>query len=345
MMKKKLLLLVLALVMAVTTACSNTGNKETDKQGQEQQEQAVVYPITVKDQLGREVVIEEKPETIVSGYYISTSLLIALGQKDKLVGVEAKAGSRPIYSLSAPEIMQLPNVGTAKEFDLEGCAELNPDLVILPAKLKDVIPSLEQLGITVLAVKPEDQDLLEEAVEFLGKATDSEKRADELLQYIDTNMEKLEKALNGVSRPKVYMAGNSSFLSTAGPAMYQNSLIVNAGGENVARDLTDNYWAEISYEQLLTWNPEYIVLAADADYTVESVLADQNLAECDAVVNGRVYQFPSNIESWDSPVPGSTLGNLWLASVLHPEQYPVGQYEQAVTEFYETFYGFTPEKK
>lgn len=345
MMKKKLLLLVLVFVMAVTTACGNTGNKETDKQGQEQQEQAIAYPITVTDQLGREVVIEEKPETIVSGYYISTSLLIALGQKDKLVGVEAKAGSRPIYSLSAPEIIELPNVGTAKEFDLEGCAALNPDLVILPAKLKDVIPSLEQLGITVLAVKPEDQDLLEAAVEFLGKATDSVKKADELLQYIDTKMDELEKALNGTSRPKVYMAGNSSLLSTAGPAMYQNSLMVNAGGENVAKDLTDNYWAEISYEQLLTWNPEYIVLAADADYTVESVIADPNLAECDAVVNGQVYQFPSDIESWDSPVPGSVLGNLWLASVLHPEQYPAGQYEQAAADFYETFYGFTPEKK
>lgn len=60
--------------------------------------------------------------------------------QNELVGVEAKADKRNIYSLSAPEIQALPSIGTAKEFDLEGCAALAPDLVIVPAKLKDSIP-------------------------------------------------------------------------------------------------------------------------------------------------------------------------------------------------------------
>lgn len=101
---------------------------------------AVTYPLTVTDQLGREVTIETEPKTLASGYYISTSLLIALGVQDELVGVEAKADKRTIYSLSAPELQSLPSIGTAKEFDLEGCAALTPDLVIVPAKLKDSIP-------------------------------------------------------------------------------------------------------------------------------------------------------------------------------------------------------------
>lgn len=77
------------------------------------------YPVTVTDQAGREVVIEEEPQKLVSGYYISTSLLIALGLEDRLVGIEAKADTRPVYQLSAPELLELPSVGTAKEFDLE----------------------------------------------------------------------------------------------------------------------------------------------------------------------------------------------------------------------------------
>ena len=51
--------------------------------------------------------------------------MIALGLDDKLVGVEAKADKRNIYKLSAPELTSLPSVGTAKEFDLEGCAALS----------------------------------------------------------------------------------------------------------------------------------------------------------------------------------------------------------------------------
>ena len=89
-------------------------------------ETAVTYPLTVTDQLGREVTIETEPKTLASGYYISTSLLIALGVQDELVGVEAKADKRTLYSLSAPELQSLPSIGTAKEFDLEGCAALTP---------------------------------------------------------------------------------------------------------------------------------------------------------------------------------------------------------------------------
>src|SRR5690606_8944809 len=97
-------------------------------------EESKFEKVIITDHLGREVTIEEKPERIVSGYYITSSMLIALGLEDNMVGIEAKANSRPIYSLAAPQLLDLPNVGTAKEFNLEGCVALEPDLVILPVK-------------------------------------------------------------------------------------------------------------------------------------------------------------------------------------------------------------------
>lgn len=301
------------------------------------------YPLTLVDQAGREVVIEKEPETIISNYYISTSMLIALDQDEKLVGVENNAELRPVYELSAPQILELPGMGTVKEFDLERCAQLNPDLVILPAKLKDMCDALEQLDIPVLIVMPESEELLSECIDLLGKATNSSERADSLNQFIDGQLSQLKEAVKNTEKPSAYLSGNSSFLKTAGPAMYQNNLLVNGGAENVAAELSDSYWAEISYEQLLAWNPDYIVMAADAKYSKEDLLADEALSGCTAIQQENVIQIPNSIESWDSPVPGSVLGSLWLASVLHPEEYSAEQYEQAVTEFYETFYGFTPE--
>ena len=49
---------------------------------------------------------------------------------------------------------------------------------------------------------------------------------------------------------------------SAGAKMYQNTLIENAGGVNVAAEIDDNYWAEVSYEQILKWDPDYIILTA-----------------------------------------------------------------------------------
>ena len=298
-----------------------------------------VYPVTVTDQAGREVTIEKEPSSIVSGYYISSSLLIALGLKDKVVGIEAKADKRPIYKLAAPELTELPNVGTAKEFNLETCAALSPDLVILPMKLKDAAQSLTDLGIAVLLVNPESQDLLTEMINTIATATNTNSEAAKLLAYIDSQKAILTSALSGVEPESVYLAGNSSFLSTAGPSMYQSSIIELAGGKNAADSITDTYWAEISYEQLLAWDPSYIIIASDAEYTVDDVMNDPNLAECTAVKNSHVYAIPGDVEALDSPVPAGILASVWLAGILHPDQVPTDTYTTEMTNYYETFYG------
>ena len=304
-------------------------------------ETAAQYPVTVTDHAGREVTIEAEPQKLVSGYYISTSLLIALDLDEKMVGIEAKANKRAIYSLAAPELIALPNVGTAKEFDLEGCVALEPDLVILPLKLKNAAATLEGLGIDVLLVNPENQELLTSMIHMIAAATNTEDKAAELLGFTATQEAYLAQTLAGAAAPSVYLAGNSSMLSTAGNAMYQSDMIRLAGGVNVAAAIEDAYWVEIDYEQLLAWNPEYIILASDASYTVEDVMADPILADCAAVVNGHVYQMPGKAEAWDSPVPSGILGALWLANVLHADLLTDDDYAAKVDEYYETFYGFT----
>ena len=328
---------------AETAEEENTEEKNTEEEtaAEQEQEEKQQYPMALTDQAGREVVLEKEPEKLVSGYYISSSLLIALGLEDKLVGIEAKADKRAIYKFSAPQLIELPNVGTAKEFDLEGCIALEPDLVILPMKLKEAAAALEEIGIPVLLVNPEDQELLTEMINLIAEATNTEERAQQLLDFTRTQEENLEKVLEKAQKPLVYLAGNSSFLSTAGDAMYQSDMIRIAGGSNAAASITDAYWVEISYEQLLTWDPEYIILASDADYTVEDVLADPNLAECQAVANKNVYQMPGKAEAWDSPVPSGILGAVWLANVLHDDLFTEADSAALIDEYYETFYEFT----
>lgn len=352
---KKLTSLLLVLAMLLTlAACSQDGKPDastpTTTEATVPTTEATVpettaalshYPITVTDHAGREVVIEEEPEKLVSGYYISTSLLIALDLEERLVGIEAKANKRAIYALAAPELIDLPNVGTAKEFDLEGCAALEPDLVILPIKLKSAVEPLEGLGIDVLLVNPENQELLTGMIHMIAAATNTEDKAEALLSFTAAQESYLSEALAGAETPSVYLAGNSSLLSTAGNAMYQSDMIRLAGGVNVAAEIQDAYWVEIDYEQLLTWNPDYIILASDATYTVEDVLADPNLADCAAVVSGNVYQLPNKAEAWDSPVPSGILGALWLANVLHSELLTDADCADRIDEYYETFYHFT----
>lgn len=337
-MKKLVSLLLIISFLISFSGCSapqskNEGNASAD-----------VYPVTLTDHAGREVILEEEPQRLISCYYITTSLLMALDLDEKLVGIENDPELRPIYELSNPDLLDLPWVGTAKTLDLEACAALEPDLVILPLRLKDSAVILEDLGMDVLLVNPESQELLTEMIQMVAKACNRESKAEALLGFLSEKEAYLHAVLGDADAPSVYLSGNSNFLSTAGDAMYQADMIRLAGGRNVAAELSDTYWAEIDYEQLLTWNPDYIILASSAKYTVEDVLNDPNLADCSAVVNGNVFQIPADAEAWDSPVPGSILGALWLANILHPELLTDTNCTEMMDDYYETFYQFTYSK-
>ncbi len=314
---------------------SQTNESETEEIPQEDG-----FPVTITDHLDREVTIEEKPQKLVSGYYVSTSMLISLGLKDNVVGIEAKAETRPIYQLAAPEFLELPNVGTAKEFNLEGCIALEPDLVILPVSLREQTVGLEEIGINVIYVNPESQILLEEAYIAIGTATGTKERAEEIIAYAYDSLDALNTKLADEDKQTVYLGGNSDFLSTAGAKMYQNTMIENANCINVAADIEDTYWANVSNEQILAYNADNIILAAAAQYTVDDVINNANISAVSAVQNSKVYAMPSNIEAWDSPVPSAFLGSLWIASNVYPELYSLEEFESTVSDFYSKYYGF-----
>ncbi len=358
---KKILAVLLTSVMLFATACSSGAKtsevSETTSErpretscppgGEAEHEMdfiddsEVTYPVTIVDQTGREVVIEEEPQSLVSSYYITSSLFIALGVDDKMVGIESSPEKRPIYALSSPELLELPTVGSPKEFDFEACVALEPDLVVLPTRLSDAADELEALDIDVILVNPENEEGLIEMINIVSIVTNSVETADRLIYFIENVKFELNEALTGIDPVSVYLGGNSSFLSTASSGMYQSDMIALAGGSNVGSEIDDTYWVEVSYEQILAWNPEYIILAANAEYTVEDILNDESLSICDAVINGNVYKLPSDAEAWDSPVPGCVLGSLWLASVLYPDSISEERCNEIIEEFYETFYGFS----
>lgn len=277
-------------------------------------------------------------QKIVSGYYISTSACIALGLKDRMVGIENKI--IPIYDLAAPEFAGLPKVGTAKQFDLETCLSLEPDLVILPKKLKDAAETLSQHDIPVLLVNPENQEQLVDMLELIGRATGTEATAQALAAMYEQGAQELAGLLPAdAQRPTVYMAGNGSYLTTAPKDMYQATLIRMGGGVNAADELPGDSWTEVSYEQLLAMDPQVILLPSDASYTVDDVLSDAQLSDVSAVKDGHVYAMPGAFEAWDSPVPSCVLGSKWIMAVLHPDLYSMDRLRTDAAAFYQVFYG------
>lgn len=343
----KWLAMLLAVVMVLSFAACG---QEPAPAPQPEPTSDVTYPVTVKDMAGREVTLEKQPERIVSGYYISSSACIALGLTDKMVGIEDKSAKRPIYKLAAPALIDLPNVGSAKAFDLEACIATEPDLVILPMKQKDTAQTLQEMGIATLLVLPESHEQLIEMFTLIGTATNTVKQAEKLISYYNTKLSAVTELTRDIlddEKPVVYLGSTSDILRTAPREMYQASLITTAGGKNAGDVLEGSSWTDIDNETFLTMNPDIIVIPTDnfavssPDYTAEDVMNNPTFSDVTAVKNGAVYQMPVGYEAWDSPVPSGILGTLWMLKTLHPELYPAEQFAADVNEFYTVFYGFS----
>ncbi len=343
----KWLAMLLAVVMVLSFAACG---QEPAPAPQPEPTTDVTYPVTVKDMAGREVTLEKQPERIVSGYYISSSACIALGLTDKMVGIEDKSAKRPIYKLAAPALIDLPNVGSAKAFDLEACIATEPDLVILPMKQKDTAQTLQEMGIATLLVLPESHEQLIEMFTLIGTATNTVKQAEKLISYYNTKLSTVTELTRDIpddEKPVVYLGSTSDILRTAPREMYQASLITTAGGKNAGDVLEGSSWTDIDNETFLTMNPDIIVIPTDnfavssPDYTAEDVMNNPTFSDVTAVKNGAVYQMPVGYEAWDSPVPSGILGTLWMLKTLHPELYPAEQFAADVNEFYTVFYGFS----
>ena len=343
----KWLAMLLAVVMVLSFAACG---KEPAPAPQPEPTTDVTYPVTVKDMAGREVTLEKQPERIVSGYYISSSACIALGLTDKMVGIEDKSAKRPIYKLAAPALIDLPNVGSAKAFDLEACIATEPDLVILPMKQKDTAQTLQEMGIATLLVLPESHEQLIEMFTLIGTATNTVKQAEKLISYYNTKLSAVTELTRDIpddEKPVVYLGSTGDILRTAPREMYQASLITTAGGKNAGDVLEGSSWTDIDNETFLTMNPDIIVIPTDnfavssPDYTAEDVMNNPTFSDVTAVKNSAVYQMPVGYEAWDSPVPSGILGTLWMLKTLHPELYPAEQFAADADEFYSTFYGFS----
>ncbi len=343
----KWLAMLLAVVMVLSFAACG---QEPAPAPQPEPMTDVTYPVTVKDMAGREVTLEKQPERIVSGYYISSSACIALGLTDKMVGIEDKSAKRPIYKLAAPALIDLPNVGSAKAFDLEACIATEPDLVILPMKQKDTAQTLQEMGIATLLVLPESHEQLIEMFTLIGTATNTVKQAEKLISYYNTKLSAVTELTRDIpddQKPVVYLGSTSDILRTAPREMYQASLITTAGGKNAGDVLEGSSWTDIDNETFLTMNPDIIVIPTDnfavssPDYTAEDVMNNPTFSDVTAVKNSAVYQMPVGYEAWDSPVPSGILGTLWMLKTLHPELYPAEQFAADVNEFYTVFYGFS----
>lgn len=303
---------------------------------------AVAGTVTVVDQTGRMVEVTQPVTRIASIYGISTYYVYALGAGDKLI----LAGYIGVKSADkAPQALKEIDPDLAKKIsfgapNVEEIASLSPDLVLSnPIKDKGMASLLAKLGIPTIEYTPESLERVKEGMLLTGKVLgeDAYSRAQAFSRDYDRIIAEVSNAVAGKTPVSVYFCGTNK-LRVASGDMYQTEMIELAGGESVSKSLK-GYWNNVNLEQVLSWNPQVIVIAPYGKVSPDDILNDPDWQSIAAVKGGRVYKMPRVIAPWDAPVPDSLVGILWFAEVLHPGAVP-GDLAAEFKNFYLTYYGY-----
>ena len=308
------LLLTFSLLAGCGTANENADDT-TNNQKQTEQSQTKAFPITLTDDLGNEVTIEEQPEKIVSILPSATEILFALGLDDEIIGV-SEHDNYPEAALEKEKIGDM-------DMNTEKIISLMPDVAFL-AKYNyensaEAIKQLEQLGIKVVIIDTEESfEAAYESIELIGKATGKTEEAKEIVASMKEQMEQIkEKASQVTEAKKVWVEiSPQPDLYTAGQHTYIGEMLNIIGAENVA---TEDGWYSVNEEEVVKMNPDVIVTTYGyyVENAVEQVLSRDGWQEVTAVKNKAVYDVDSDMMT--RPGPRLVDGVEELGKAIYPE--------------------------
>jgi len=267
------------------------------------------------DDIGRAVTIEQIPERIVSFGPSITEILFALGLEEKVVGVTDYC--------DYPEAAQSkPKVGNAFSPSLEKIVELEPDLV-LTLKHEQLNSELDALGVKFMIIDPENIDGILKDIELVGKITGTEKKAEKLVRDMQDSISQVVELMKDVPKVSSFFIIDGTDLNnpwTAGTGSFIDILIAMAGGDNIAAK-TPGAWVQFSIEQIVSSNPEVIIIQTMADgmptVSKEALEQHPSWGQMTAVKQGKISFINGDFVS--RPGPRITQGLEEMARIIHPE--------------------------
>ena len=294
---KKLLALLLALAMIFALAgCTSS---EPAQPAEPSEPEASGSAITVTDMMGREITLDEPATRVVALSAADCEFLYAVGAGDTLVG-------RGEYCDYPAEVLEVPSVQSGYDTNIEQIIALEPQVLLMStmAQTEEQIAQLEEAGIKVVVSDAQDIEGVYTAVEMIGKLMGKEKEAEQVIISMQTAFADLSNSTAGRGKTVYFEVSPLEYgLWTAGKGTFMNEIAEMLGMKNIFDDVEG--WAEISEEQVIERNPDYIVTITmyfgEGPTPVEEIMGRTGWENVTAVKNGAILNLVDNELSRPTP--------------------------------------------
>ena len=275
-----------------------------------------VSAVTITDDLGVTVTIENPPERIVSLSPANSEILFALGLDEKIVGVTE-------YCTYPEAALSKEKIGGFSTVNIEKVSVLNPDLIVAAdGNSEETVSHLRELGFTVITINADTIDTTLDDILLLGKATGADDEAETLVSSMKEDLAEIAEKTSAEEKPTILHCMWTDPLWVSGSATFQDEMITAAGGVNAAAD--EGGWVALTMEKFLTMNPDIIVvdsgngMGVGADDALRDFfLKDPRMQSLSAVQNEQVYVV--NADIIDRGGPRIVEGVEALAEIAHPD--------------------------
>ena len=251
--------------------------------------------VSVRDDYGHEIRLEQPASRIVSLAPHLTELLYAAGAGSRLVGAVE-------FSDFPAAARALPQVGSDARIDLEAVLALRPDLVVAwpNAGSLRAVERLAQLGLPVFRSEPRELDDVARTLQRLGRLAGSQAQAESAAAAFRARAAALEKRYAAQRKVRVfYQIWDRPLLTVNGDHII-SKVIALCGGENVFAGLP-LLVPEVDREAVLRANPEAIVASGSNDAQPQWLEMWRQFPGLAAAARGQLYAIPADLIQRQTP--------------------------------------------
>lgn len=298
--------------------------------------------LSVTDFRGKQLCFQQPVERIVVLIESSLSALYMLGAHKHIVGIPSHVYQDAYLFESYASLDEriargaLSAPGNWSAVNVESVVALKPDIVIIWLYQQDIIEILEQRGILVYAVMMHRFEDVHKLVHDLGIITGREQRSQELLSFVDNELDTLHQLVKQTAqRPSVYFMWAQGMYHTSGSESTVEELLRLSGATNAC--LLPQEHVVVGAEQILNWNPDCIVMWENQLLDPEHIREHEIFGRTRAGQSDCVVELPHVFECdfW-------TLKYVYAAYLvfcsLHPELCEVGFLQRKRQQIFQFLY-------
>lgn len=217
----------------------------------------VAIALNARDDEGRELMLAQEAQRIVSIAPHITELLFNIGAGTRVVGTV----NRSDYP---PPARAVPRVGDNGRLDMERIVSLKPDVVVAwgggnPPK---DLERLRQLGLSVFVISPHRLDDVARHLELMGDITGMKAQAQRAAADYRRQLATLRTGYTGRTPVTVFYQVWQTPLMTIGGEQIISEAIALCGGQNIFAELP-TLAPTVSIEAVLAKDPEMIITASE----------------------------------------------------------------------------------